>query len=103
MSIGVIPFDTFEQVGRSLEVEGSPYGNAGLSVILVNFAPGQVVKAHSHPYAEVFVVLTGAATYQIDGESVPVRAGQMVIVPADTVHAFENTGDVPLQQVDVHA
>jgi len=31
-----------------------------------------------------------------------VRAGEIVIVPANTPHRFTNTGNGPLRQIDIH-
>jgi len=38
----------------------------------------------------------------INRDDLPRDASQILIVPANTAHKFVNTGDSPLQQVDIH-
>ncbi|MFL5839914.1 MAG: cupin domain-containing protein [Thermoleophilaceae bacterium] len=42
------------------------------------------------------------AKFEVDGESVAARAGQIVGVPANAAHAFVNSGDGPLRTVSIH-
>jgi mannose-6-phosphate isomerase-like protein (cupin superfamily) len=83
------------------EVAGADIG-AGVSVIVVDAAPGEGPKLHRHPYREVFVVLEGEATLTIGDEQRLVRAGEVVVAPAGVPHGFVNSGSGPLRQVDVH-
>ena len=47
-------------------------------------------------------MLEGKGTFS-DGESErAVGAGEVVIVPPETPHAFVNNGSGPLRQIDVH-
>jgi len=54
------------------------------------------------PYDEILVVQEGEATVTAEGEERVVRGGEVVIVPAGVAHAFVNTGDGPLRQLDIH-
>ncbi len=49
---------------------------------------------HFHPGEEIIYVLEGELEYQIEGESPrTVRAGEVLMVPAEAVHAVKNVGD----------
>jgi mannose-6-phosphate isomerase-like protein (cupin superfamily) len=92
-----IPYD------NTLEFEGYLYGNAGVSFILVDMPSGAGPQLHSHPYEEVFIVLEGQATFTVGASLLEIKAGQLVIVPAQAPHKFINTGETALRQIDIHA
>ena len=83
------------------ELQGHQIG-AGVSIILVDMPPGAGVRLHRHPYEEVFVVEEGTATYRVGSATLAVRAGQILTVSAGVAHAFTNTGEGRLRQVDIH-
>jgi mannose-6-phosphate isomerase-like protein (cupin superfamily) len=84
-----------------LEVSGEAIG-AGVSVIVVDAAPGEGPRLHRHAYEEVFVVLAGEATFTLGTEERVVGAGEIVVAPAGIPHRFVNSGQERLRQVDVH-
>ena len=84
------------------EFEGYAHGGVGASFIVVDMAPGAGVSLHRHPYAEIFVVQEGRATFTAGAATREVRAGQTVVVNAGTAHKFVNTGEQQLRQVDIH-
>lgn len=47
-------------------------------------------------------MLEGEATFVAGDHEVQARAGDVVIVPPDTPHAFTNSGDRRLRQIDIH-
>lgn len=83
------------------EVQGEQIG-AGISVIVVDSRPGDGPALHRHPYAEVFVVLEGQATFTVGDEERVISAGQVAVVSAGTSHRFVNSGQGRLLQVDIH-
>ena len=89
--------------GGYYEFQGILYGGVESSFIIVDAAPGQGVRLHSHPYAEIFIVQAGSATYTVGTTTLEVSAGQIVIAPANVPHKFINTGTDQLKQVDIHA
>ena len=99
----VIDSDQLQVVGATREFEGCRHGDVGLSFILVSGAPGSGPRLHRHPYAEVFVVQSGRATFTVDGETLEAVAGQVVVVQPGQAHTFVNSGDGPLCQIDIHA
>lgn len=98
----VIDQDSLPLGGNSHEFEGDDFGDAGVSFILVDAPPGAGPSLHRHPYAEVFVVQEGRATFIVDDQEQEVTAGQVVVVPAGRAHRFVNSGDEPLRQIDIH-
>jgi mannose-6-phosphate isomerase-like protein (cupin superfamily) len=81
--------------------EGEAHG-ASVSFILVDMPPGAGVRLHRHPYAEIFIVQEGRATFTVGSSTLYIKAPRTLIVPATVAHAFVNSGDTRLKQVDIH-
>jgi mannose-6-phosphate isomerase-like protein (cupin superfamily) len=64
--------------------------------------PGGGPRLHRHPYAETFVVRSGRGLFTIGDRTVEAGAGDILVVPPDTPHKFENLGPGPLDTIDVH-
>ena len=61
--------------------------------VRVDFAPGAEVGNHRHPGEEIVYVIEGLLEYQVDGKPpVTLKAGEVLFVPAGTVHAAKNVG-----------
>ena len=92
----------FSNIAR--EFVGADHGSVGICAIFVEAPPGAGPTLHRHPYPEVIVTQEGTATFLLgaDGEQHEVGAGEMVVIPAGQWHAFVNSGDGPLRQVDIH-
>jgi quercetin dioxygenase-like cupin family protein len=86
---------SYEFVG---EIQGAPF-----SAYIVKAKPGQRPPLHKHPYIEVAFTLEGCATITVGDEQREVKAGGIVVIPADTPHRFINSGDTTLRQIDIHA
>jgi mannose-6-phosphate isomerase-like protein (cupin superfamily) len=102
MDYTVVNVEELPHSEGSHDFEGYLYGGAGVSVILVDMAPGEGPKLHQHAYEEVFIVLEGRATYTIGATTLEATAGQIAIVPAGVPHKFINSGAGRLRQVDIH-
>ena len=89
-------------VGMSYEFHGDKH-DAPISAYIVNANPGQGPPLHTHPYVEVAFTIEGSATITIGDETREVKAGGIVVIPANTPHRFVNSGDILLRQVDIHA
>jgi quercetin dioxygenase-like cupin family protein len=100
--VRVIPLDDLPPTTFSREFVGADHGGTEACLIFVEAPPGGGPSLHRHPYDEIFVVQEGEATFTADGTERVVRGGEMVVVPAGVAHAFVNTGDGPLRQVDIH-
>jgi quercetin dioxygenase-like cupin family protein len=89
-------------VGMSYNFIGENHG-APFSAYIVNAQPGQGPPLHTHPYVEVAFTLEGSATITVGDDAREVKAGGIVVIPANTPHRFVNSGDTLLRQIDVHA
>jgi quercetin dioxygenase-like cupin family protein len=101
----VMSFLNLEQlpfVGMSYEFVGEKQG-APFSAYIVDAKPGQGPPLHTHPYVEVAFTLEGCATITVGDETLEVKAGGIVVIPANTPHRFVNAGDTILRQIDIHA
>jgi quercetin dioxygenase-like cupin family protein len=63
--------------------------------VRVDIAPGTAFPRHTHPGEEIIYVLEGTLEYQIeDKPPVTLKAGDVLFIPAGTVHAARNPGSV---------
>jgi quercetin dioxygenase-like cupin family protein len=61
--------------------------------VRVDFDPGYVAPRHTHYGEEIIYVIEGTLEYQIgDKPPVTVKAGDVLFVPAGTVHSVKNIG-----------
>lgn len=103
----VVARDTLPTVRINDEVaayvfEGSRHGDLASSAFVVDAAPGTGPRRHRHPYDEIFIVVTGVARLEADGEELEATAEQICVVPAGTPHTFRNAGTGRLLMVNVH-
>jgi len=59
------------------------------TLTLFSFAAGQGLSEHTAPYDAFVQVVDGEAEVTIDGEAHTVKAGQMIIMPANHPHALQ--------------
>ena len=94
--------------GRTIEIGGvrltwkvtgedTGYTN---SIYEMDLPPGKGIHLHSHPYAEVFYIITGHTDFlRIDerGQEQWVRCapGETLVAPPNALHAFHNRTDKP--------
>jgi mannose-6-phosphate isomerase-like protein (cupin superfamily) len=97
ISLKELPF-----VGMSYQFVGENQ-DAPISAYIVEAKPGQGPPLHTHPYVEVAFTLEGSATITVGDEQREVKAGGIVVIPAETPHRFVNSGNAVLRQIDVHA
>jgi len=78
-------------------------GGANISIILESTTKAGVgPRLHKHPYAETFLIRRGWATFTIGSTELQGRAGQVLVVPANTPHKF-STGPDGYEAVHIHA
>ena len=81
---------------------GQDHGGIGFTFLIVDAGPGEGPALHTHPYAEVLIVLEGTARATVGDDVAEVSAGDIVVIPPDTVHGFTNVGSGRLRQIDIH-
>jgi quercetin dioxygenase-like cupin family protein len=84
------------------DFQGGAHGS-DVSVIVVDAEPGRGPKLHHHPYVETFVILEGGARFEVDGETIEARAGDVVVAPAGAVHGFTTTDPERTRMVNIHS
>ncbi|MFN0198599.1 MAG: cupin domain-containing protein [Planctomycetaceae bacterium] len=67
---------------------------------LVDFEPGAIVEAHSHPHEQVGIVTKGRGRFIVDGKERLLSAGDMYRIPGGAVHRVI-AGEEGLQALDV--
>lgn len=61
--------------------------------VRVELDPGVAFGRHRHPGEEIVNVLEGSLQYEVEGRRpVTLRAGDVLFIPAGTVHAARNVG-----------
>jgi mannose-6-phosphate isomerase-like protein (cupin superfamily) len=75
----------------------------GVKFDIWELAPGVTEGDHTHAgdnaLAEIYYFLQGQGTMTIQGDEVPVAAGDAVLVPPGVDHGLANTGTEPLRLV----
>ncbi|WP_421939778.1 cupin domain-containing protein [Pedobacter sp.] len=60
----------------------------------IDFEKGSAFGKHTHPGEEVIYVLAGKLQYEVEGQKpVILKAGQVLFIPAGTVHSAKNVGN----------
>lgn len=92
----------YDTEGASL-TQGTAARQLGARIDIV--APGQQSCPYHYHFAEeeMFIILQGEGTLRVAGEHVPVRAGDVITIPAgaDYPHHLLNTSDAPLHYLSV--
>ena len=73
-------------------VSGDLTPSHGLSMGIFEVAPGGELAPHHHAPQEIYYVTEGEAEVYLDGQWQPLRAGDVVYHPADSVHGARNRG-----------
>lgn len=68
-------------------------GAHDVSVIRQRQLPGSLNPVHTHDREEVMVLLAGSVTLSSGKERVVLSAGDTVIIPVNSPHRLNNTGD----------
>jgi quercetin dioxygenase-like cupin family protein len=61
--------------------------------VRVELDPGVAFGKHTHPGEEIVYVIEGTLQYEVEGKPpVTLKAGEVLFIPAGTVHAAKNVG-----------
>jgi quercetin dioxygenase-like cupin family protein len=80
---------------RRIDLQRHDLSAPGREVIQarVEIDPGVTSPRHTHPGEEIIYVLEGSLEYQVEGKpTVTLKAGEVLFIPAGTVHAAKNVG-----------
>ena len=96
----VIPIDDFRLSPRAAKFEGGE--DAQVSFFVTRYERGEGPDLHTHPYPETFIVQRGTGVFTAGEEQLEVSAGNIVVIPGETVHGFKNPGDEILEVIGIH-
>jgi quercetin dioxygenase-like cupin family protein len=99
--MSVVRMESLPDSGNSYRFEGTAH-DAPVSFFILHTKPGEGPGPHRHPYAETFIVLEGQATFTVGDKTLEAREGDILVAPADTPHAFVNSGPDLLRSVNIH-
>lgn len=75
-------------------------GSKNLMVGYLTLAPKGKTKPNIHPNSEeAFYITKGSGVIKVDGEIKEVKEGDLIFIPENTWHEFENTGDETMEWV----
>jgi quercetin dioxygenase-like cupin family protein len=80
---------------RRIDLQRHDLSAQGREVIQarVEIDPGVTSPRHTHPGEEIIYVLEGSLEYRVEGKPpVTLKAGDVLFIPAGTVHAAKNVG-----------
>ncbi len=72
-------------------------------LVAMTIPPGEEIGEETHEGDQVLSFTTGSGEAVIDGASSPIAAGDVIFVPAGTLHNFVNTGEEPLRLLTIYA
>lgn len=73
-------------------------------LVVMTIPPGGEIGEETHPRTDqILVFVSGAGEADVAGETTSIGPGDLVVVPAGTLHNFRNTGDAPLVLYTVYA
>jgi quercetin dioxygenase-like cupin family protein len=72
------------------------------SVNLVMGPPGSILKMHYHRYSdEITYCIKGQAVMNVSGKQLVMKVGDLMYIPALTIHGSEVTGNETLQLISI--
>jgi quercetin dioxygenase-like cupin family protein len=90
----------FEVHGAEVVGYASPArGSASLAAWRLSLSPGAASPLHQLSVDETFIVLRGAADYEVEGNVLRVNTGDGVTVDANTSFRISAVGDQPFEAV----
>src|SRR5262245_51690068 len=61
--------------------------------VRVDLDPGVAFPKHRHPGEEIIYVIEGSLEYEVEGKPpITLKAGDVLFIPAGTIHAAKNVG-----------
>ena len=67
-------------------------GAPNFAMRIFEVAPNGHTTLHHHPYEHEIYVMEGQGTVWREGKEVPLKPGDVIYIPADEQHQFQNAG-----------
>ncbi len=104
-AVAMKPYGKGDRLQSMLGRVGRELGAEALGCTLVALAPGKAAWPYHNHYAEeeIFVILDGEGSLRYDGETYPVRAGDVIFTPTGpgTAHQIVNSSDAELRYMAI--
>lgn len=85
-------------------MDAGEMGARNMSLTWLEVPAGAEQTLHSHEEAEqVYVVVRGAGTMSVAGDTERVEEGDLILVPPATDHAIANDGDAALACISIQS
>ncbi|HEY64447.1 MAG TPA: cupin domain-containing protein [Caldilineae bacterium] len=98
--------DLGKQPGRHVLaglLEGEWLNHGGLSFHPAGFRTHGEEAVHTHETQEAFCILQGRGILELDGEKIPVQAGDVIIIEPGENHHLISSEDEPIINLWLHA
>jgi mannose-6-phosphate isomerase-like protein (cupin superfamily) len=70
---------------------------ADIAIVVEEIGVGDAIPLHRHTIDEVLLYEAGDAEVRVDDETLAVRGGDIVVVPAGSAHGTRNVGSEPVR------
>jgi mannose-6-phosphate isomerase-like protein (cupin superfamily) len=98
------PVEEYHRLRSHVLMDAGELGARNVSVTWLEVPAGAEQTLRSHPEAEqVYVVVRGAGTMSVAGDTQRVEEGDLILVPPATDHSVANDGDSELACVSVQS
>jgi quercetin dioxygenase-like cupin family protein len=91
-SAQLVDWDSVERVFPYDGVTRQTIISADATLTRYTYAPGCVFPVHQHPDAQITVVHSGVIEFDVAGEQVVLRAGQVALIPGGVPHGARVSG-----------
>ena len=98
------PVEEWHRLRTRVLMDAGELGSRNLSVTWLELPSGAEQTLRSHEEAEqVYVVVRGAGTMSVAGDTQQVAEGDLILVPPATDHSIANQGDTELACISVQS
>jgi len=98
------PVDEWHRLRPHVLMDAGEMGARNMSVTWLEVPAGAEQTLHSHEEAEqVYVVVRGAGTMSVAGDTERIEEGDLILVPPATDHAIANDGDASLACISIQS
>jgi mannose-6-phosphate isomerase-like protein (cupin superfamily) len=98
------PVEEWHRLRPHVLMDAGEMGARNISVTWLEVPAGAEQTLHSHEEAEqVYVVVRGAGTMSVAGDTERIEEGDLILVPPATDHAIANDGDASLACISIQS
>lgn len=98
------PVEQWHQLSAHVLMDAGELGSRNLSVTWLSVPAGAEQQLHSQGEGEqAYVVVRGAGTMSVAGDTQQVGEGDLILVPPTTDHSVSNDGDSELACVSIQS